>query len=114
LFFVYILRSAQSGKFYTRQTNDLDRRMQEHNDPLHNDRKYTTRNTGPWELLHREVYATRSEAMKRETWLKSGVGREWINAQFDRTGPPLNHGLTQRRKAAKNSTHRTLIPSFAS
>jgi putative endonuclease len=88
--------------------------MQEHNDPLHNDRKYTTRNTGPWELLHREVYATRSEAMKRETWLKSGVGRAWINDQFDRTGPPLNHGLTQRRKAAKNSTHRTLIPSFAS
>ena len=46
MFFVYILRSAQSGKFYTGQTNDLDRRMQEHNDQLHNDRKYTTRVRG--------------------------------------------------------------------
>ncbi len=85
---MYILRSAQSGKFYTGQTNDLDRRMQEHNDPLHNAHKYTTRNAGPWELLHSEEYATRPEAMKREKWLKSGVGREWIHAQFGRAGPP--------------------------
>ena len=88
MFFVYILRSEQSGKFYTGQTNDLDRRMQEHNDPLHNNRKFTTLNAGPWELLHHEEYATRSEAMKREKWLKSGVGREWIHAQFGRAGPP--------------------------
>ena len=36
VFYVYILRSQKSGKLYTGQTNNLDRRLVEHNDPLHN------------------------------------------------------------------------------
>ena len=114
MFFVYVLHSQSSGKRYIGQTADLDRRLKEHNDPSHNLAKYNSRNAAPWILLHREQNETRAAAMSQEKWLKSGVGREWPHAQFDRTGPPLNHGLTQRRKAAKNSTHRTLIPSFAS
>jgi predicted GIY-YIG superfamily endonuclease len=30
------------------------------------------------QLIHKEKYSTRSEAMKRERFLKSGQGREWI------------------------------------
>jgi putative endonuclease len=88
MFFVYVLQSQSSGKRYVGQTADLEQRLKEHNDPSHNLAKCTTRNAGPWELLHSEEYATRSEAMKREKWLKSGVGREWIHAQFGRAGPP--------------------------
>ena len=114
MFFVYVLHSQSSGKRYIGQTADLDRRLKEHNDPSHNLAKYNSRNAAPWILLHREQNETRAAAMSQEKWLKSGVGREWPHAQFDRTGPPLNHGLTQRRKGAKNSTHRSLTPSFAS
>ena len=88
MFFVYILRSETSGKFYTGQTNDLNRRLLEHNDPSHNSAKYTTKNKGPWVLIYQEEFPARSEAMNREKWLKSGVGREWIHAQFGRAGPP--------------------------
>jgi putative endonuclease len=98
MFFIYVLPSQSSGKRYVGQTSDLDRSLKEHNDPLPNPGKYTSRNAGPWIVLHREQNKTRAAAKSREKWLKSGVGRAWINAQFDRTGPPLNHGLTQSRK----------------
>jgi predicted GIY-YIG superfamily endonuclease len=47
VFFVYILRSETSGKLYIGQTNNMDRRLREHNEPLHNVRKHTSRNKGP-------------------------------------------------------------------
>ena len=88
VFYVYILRSQKSGKLYTGQTNNLARRLLEHNDPLHNVRKHTSRHEGPWVLIHQEEFASRSDAMNREKWLKSGIGREWVHAQFGRAGPP--------------------------
>jgi len=37
-----------------------------------------TRKYRPWELVYREEYGTKGEAMKRELWLKTGVGREFV------------------------------------
>jgi putative endonuclease len=87
-FFVYILESVATGQRYVGQTKDLDRRLFEHNSREHNLCKYTSRHSGPWELIHSERYATRSEAMGREKWLKSGVGRRWIDEHIGRASPP--------------------------
>jgi putative endonuclease len=75
---VYILQSERTGKTYIGQTSDIERRLQQHNDPDCKFTLYTKRNKGPWKLIHTEVYATRSEAIKREKKLKTGWGREWI------------------------------------
>ncbi|OUL60254.1 GIY-YIG nuclease family protein [Flavobacterium sp. AJR] len=32
----------------------------------------------PWEVIHVEFFSSKSEAMKREKYLKSGIGREFI------------------------------------
>ena len=88
MFHVYVLVSELSDKRYVGHTDDLDRRIAEHNDPSHNPRKYTSRNPGPWRLVHSESFETRSEAMKREKWLKSGVGRAWLNSEIARASPP--------------------------
>ena len=85
---VYVLISETSGRRYVGQTEDLDRRLAQHNRPGHNPRKFTSRNAGPWRLLHQEIVSTRAAAMIRERWLKSGVGREWLDAQLDRASPP--------------------------
>ncbi len=86
---VYVLVSETTGKRYTGQTDDLDRRLAEHNNPDHNLRKHTSRNAGPWRLVLTEEYPTRSEAMRREKWLKSGVGRAWLDARLNgRASPP--------------------------
>jgi len=54
--------------------------------------RYTYKQKGPWQLIHKEKYSTRGEAMKREKFLKSGRGREWIKAnilqQLSRQSPP--------------------------
>ncbi|WP_145289753.1 GIY-YIG nuclease family protein [Pirellulimonas nuda] len=87
-FWVYVLISETTGKRYVGQTDDLERRVAEHNDPAHNPRKFTTRNSGPWVLIHSESFPTRALAMQREKWLKSGVGREWLDRSVGRAGPP--------------------------
>ncbi|MCK4873610.1 MAG: GIY-YIG nuclease family protein [Phycisphaerales bacterium] len=74
-FFVYVLRSDSTGRRYVGQTSDLQRRVAEHNDHDHNPSKFTSRNPGPWLLVYSEQRATRSEAMQREKWLKTSVGR---------------------------------------
>ena len=62
----YILRCAD-GTFYTGWTNDLDGRLLAHN--AGKGAKYT-RSRLPVELVYRETFATKEEAMSREWHLK--------------------------------------------
>ena len=73
-FTAYVLQSASTGRYYTGQTADLERRLAEHTDGLSG----YTKGRGLWNLVHQEEYSTRAEAMRRERFLKSGAGREWI------------------------------------
>ena len=87
-YIVYVLISASTARRYVGQTDDLERRISEHNSRDHNPRKFTSRNKGPWSLVHSESFATRAEAMAREKWLKSGAGREWLESTIGRASPP--------------------------
>ena len=78
-FFVYVLRSQSTGRRYVGQTDDLDRRVVEHNDSTTNPAKFTSRQRGPWQVVYSEEYSTRADAMRRERWLKSGIGRVWLD-----------------------------------
>jgi putative endonuclease len=88
VFWVYVLVSATTGKRYIGQTDDLQRRLSEHNNPAHNPRKHTSRNVGPWCLVHSEQFANRADAMRREKFLKSGAGRAWLDREIGRASPP--------------------------
>ena len=68
IFWVYVLEN-EAGGFYVGQTDDLDRRVAEHNEPAPADGKYTLKN-GPWRLVWREPHSTRSSAMQRERQIK--------------------------------------------
>ena len=57
---------------YTGHTQDLESRLAAHNRGLS---RYT-KQRGPWVLVYSEEFETRSEAMKREKFFKSGKGRE--------------------------------------
>ena len=82
MFHAYILKSEASGKLYKGHTENLERRLREHNDKLLGRKRYTRKDPGPWLLVYSEPFDTRSEAMKREKWFKTGQGREWINSQL--------------------------------
>jgi len=73
-FHVYVLHSSKIDKIYTGHTNNLERRIIEHNAGL----ETSTKNKGHWILIHKEKFKTRSEAMKREKDLKTGKGRDFL------------------------------------
>ena len=68
MFYVYILRTDK-GTLYIGQTNNLDRRLQEHKAKGARTAKYLRRFSS-FELVYKEEFETRSEAMKREAELK--------------------------------------------
>ncbi len=66
MYFVYILQSLSTRRFYVGQCDHLVERFREHQDG------YTpsTRNRGPWWMPYYEVLTTRSEAVRREREIK--------------------------------------------
>jgi putative endonuclease len=80
MFSVYILFSPKIQKTYVGFTSDIEKRLLSHNELGNKDWASKHR---PWILIHTESYETKSEAMKREKYLKSGAGRAWIKANLD-------------------------------
>jgi len=70
--FVYVLQSSVTNRFYTGATTDLHRRLTEHNSNL----SRSTKNRGPWVLVHKEEFVSLAEAYRRERFLKTGKGRD--------------------------------------
>ena len=72
MYFVYCLRSKISNWHYIGLTDNVDRRINEH--------EYgwvkKTRNYRPFQLIHVEIFNNRSLARKFEKYFKSGFGRE--------------------------------------
>jgi len=67
MFYVYVLISLSTDKLYIGHTNDIDRRLSEHN----RGKSISTRNRGPWKLIGYITSDSRSEAMRIEKRLKS-------------------------------------------
>ncbi|NWF87891.1 MAG: hypothetical protein HXY50_00350, partial [Ignavibacteriaceae bacterium] len=42
----------------------------------------TTKPYAPFELVHSEIFPTRTEARDREKYLKSGVGKEFLKGKL--------------------------------
>jgi putative endonuclease len=72
MYFVYVLRSAVTGRLYTGSTADVQDRLRRHN----SGESKATRHGIPWLLVHTETFATRAEAVRRERYYKTGRGRE--------------------------------------
>jgi putative endonuclease len=72
-YYTYILLSEVVEKYYIGSTDDLYGRVKFHNGP----RARWAKRYQPWQLVHSEAYKLRSEAVRRERYLKSlkGLGR---------------------------------------
>ena len=71
---VYAIKSKNRNYIYVGLTSNLEERLQRHN----SGREKTTRTYWPFELIYLEDQPTREEARKREKYLKSGVGKEFL------------------------------------
>jgi putative endonuclease len=73
-YFAYILKSLSHGNYYYGSTENLERRLIEHNGGKV---KYT-KGRRPWNLHYFEEFETRSEAQKREYFFKSVDGYKYL------------------------------------
>ena len=74
MFYVYAISSVSRSYIYVGMTDDLKRRLNQHNlgwNP-------TTKPYAPFELIHHEEFLTRFDARRREKYLKSGAGKEFL------------------------------------
>jgi len=75
MFIVYILKSLKDQKRYIGLTENLERRIHEHNSGL----VKSTKNRRPLKLIHTENFEDKKEAQSKERFYKTGKGREFLN-----------------------------------
>lgn len=66
MFYVYFLKSLKDNNLYFGSTNDLRRRLSDHN----NGEVLSTKARRPFELKYYEAYTKEKDARKRESSLK--------------------------------------------
>ncbi len=81
-FLVYILYSEKFDKTYVGFTSSLIERFKSHNELAKTG--YTIRYR-PWKVVYIEVFDSKTIALQREKWLKSGHGRNFI-AELKKAG----------------------------
>ena len=81
MFYIYILFSETADKYYVGHTDDVERRLNEHN---HSERLTFTSKYRPWKL--RAVFecsSVRNEALNMERFIKKQKSRKLIQRMID-------------------------------
>ena len=73
-FVIYAIKSYIGGRIYVGFTTNLEKRIYEHNQG----KTKSTKGYKPWHLIYKETVGTREETRKREKFLKSGYGKEFL------------------------------------
>jgi putative endonuclease len=73
-YYVYLLQSQIDQSWYIGYTNDLDNRITEHNEG----KSYYTKRKIPWKLIYYEASFDKYDAIAREKYLKTGMGRRYL------------------------------------
>ncbi len=77
MFYVYILK-LKSNQLYTGITADLKRRIKEHE----LGKVEATKFKRPIKLIHYEAYLLKSDALRREKYLKTTEGKRFLKQQI--------------------------------
>ncbi len=74
MFYTYILFSQSVDKYYCGSTENLERRIDQHNSGY----SKSTKSGVPWELKYFEEFSDRTSAVKRENEIKRKKSRKYI------------------------------------
>lgn len=81
MIYVYVIQSEKDKRFYVGMSENVEIRLNQHN----SGKTKSTKGYKPWKLLFFEEFETRQEARKREKYLKSGIGKEYIKIKWPRS-----------------------------
>jgi putative endonuclease len=77
MYYVYFLKLS-NGDVYKGMTENVSRRIQEHSDG----KVESTKNYQPSKLIGYEAYLLKSDALRREKYLKTTEGRRLLRQQY--------------------------------
>ena len=77
-FYVYVLESQQDGKRYIGYTNNLKKRIEEHNE----EKSFSIKPRLPIKLIYFEGCLNQEDAKRREDYLKSTQGRRFLGLRL--------------------------------
>nr|MBI1229636.1 GIY-YIG nuclease family protein [Cytophagales bacterium] len=73
-YFVYIIQSKLDGTYYIGASKDPYDRLEKHNRP----HKGFTARKQPWKLVYTEAFESKTQALKRENYLKKLKSRSLL------------------------------------
>lgn len=74
MFYIYVLYSSKDKKLYTGYTNNLKRRFNKHT----SGKVLSTKHRGDLGLIYLEGSLNKIDAVRREKYLKSGLGKKFL------------------------------------
>lgn len=80
MYYVYVLQSLKSKRWYTGYTHDLRKRFSQHNA----NESGWTKNRGPFHLIYYEACHNEEDAKAREVFLKTGMGKRYLKNRLKR------------------------------
>lgn len=69
-YYIYILESLKNNSLYVGYTNNIKKRLREHNCGLN----FSTKPYQPWHIIHIEAYRNEKDVKRREKYLKNSQG----------------------------------------
>ncbi|OGZ66228.1 MAG: hypothetical protein A3C58_01605 [Candidatus Staskawiczbacteria bacterium RIFCSPHIGHO2_02_FULL_34_10] len=84
MFYIYVTQSLKDNRTYVGYTNNLERRLIEHD----SGQNKSTKKRIPFKLLFSEKFETSQKAKKRELYWKNGAGRRKLKKMFNDELPP--------------------------
>lgn len=78
MYYIYVLQSLKDQNFYTGYTENLRTRFLEHQ----SGQVLSTKSRTPFKLIYCEAYLLKEDALKREQYLKTSMGKRVLKKQL--------------------------------
>jgi len=80
MWYAYVLENVENKKFYIGSTDNLRRRVKEHNQGRGGN---YTRKQGKFKIVFYEAFIEKKDALKAERFFKTGYGREVLKDKLE-------------------------------
>ncbi len=77
-YYLYVLYSQSLDKYYIGISNNPEKRLEFHNLGKSGSKQAFTKRSNDWEIVYKEMYNTKTEALNREKEIKSKKSRRFI------------------------------------
>lgn len=78
-YYTYVLKSKKDNRLYIGWTNNLIKRVEEHN----KGKVFATKSRRPFVLVYYEACLSKEKAVSREKYFKTGFGRRFLKSRID-------------------------------